>query len=140
MAWVIGYIAFLMSIPALVGFVVGVRVKRRRQAILRVATVKAMQATQWKGLARDGVAVKVAEIFTRAGMVLVARDGPAMTFAWPTRPWLTAFLVVVTFPIGPIYYLAAWLGGVRAIPLTIDIGNGEVWAGSSAPADQRRAA
>ncbi|NNG03375.1 MAG: hypothetical protein HKM95_04660 [Inquilinus sp.] len=140
MVWLIGYVAFLMSIPASVGVFVGMREKRRRQAALRVATVKAMQATQWKGLARDGVAVKVAEIFTRAGMVLVARDGPALTFSWPTRPWLTAFLVIVTAPIGPVYYLAAWLSGVRTRPVTFDISNGEVRAGGTSSAEQRRAA
>lgn len=125
MVWLIGYVGVLFAILAIAGVIVGTRTRRRRSSLIKRAKTAGAKATRWKGLAADGIAVKVAEIFTRIGMVLEARDGTVLTFEWPTRPWLTGFLLLITFPFGAVYFLAYRFSGGRPVPIAFDISNGE---------------
>ncbi len=139
MIWVWAYVALLMTILIIPGVIIGMRTGRRRTALINRARAASAKATRWKGLAADGIAVKVAEIFTRIGMVLVARDGKVMTFEWPRRPWLTGFLLLITFPFGAVFFLAYRFSGGRPVPVSFDISSGETLDGA-ARAPRRRAA
>lgn len=139
MAWLLGYVGALFVILALAGAIAGIRTRRKRMVLIRRAQKAAAKATKWRGLAADGIAVKVCEIFTRIGMVLDGRDGKVLTFKWPGRPWLTGFLLLVTFPFGAVCFLAYRFSGGRPEPVSFDISSGQTLDGS-APASQRRRA
>lgn len=140
MVWVLGYVGLLMTILIVPGVIVGMRTRRERSALIRRAQAASAKATRWKGLAVDGIAVKVAENFTRIGMVLVARDGQVLTFEWPTRPWLTGFLLLITFPFGAIYFLAYRFSGGRPEPVSFDIASGRAVDEPARTPTRRRAA
>ena len=139
MIWLWAYVGLLMTILIIPGIIIGMRTGRRRAALIHRAKAASAKATRWKGLAADGIAVKVAEIFTRIGMVLVARDGKVMTFEWPRRPWLTGFLLLITFPFGAVFFLAYRFSGGRPVPVSFDISSGET-LDATARAPRRRAA
>ena len=139
MIWIWAYVGLLMTILIIPGVIIGMRTGRRRAALIDRAKAASAKATRWKGLAADGIAVKVAEIFTRIGMVLVARDGKVMTFEWPRRPWLTGFLLLITFPFGAVFFLAYRFSGGRPVPVSFDISSGEALDGP-ARAPRRHAA
>ena len=139
MIWIVAYVALLMTILIIPGVIVGMQTHKRRAALIHRAKQASAKATRWKGLAADGVAVKVADIFTRIGMVLVARDGKVLTFEWPRRPWLTGFLLLITFPFGAVYFLAYRFSGGRPVPVSFDISSGEQ-VDESARAPRQRAA
>lgn len=140
MAWLLGYVGALFTILALAGAIAGIRTNRKRMVLIRRAQKAAAKATQWRGLAVDGIAVKVCEIFTRIGMVLEGRDGKVLTFRWPSRPWLTGFLLLITFPFGAVCFLAYRFSGGRPVPVSFDISNGETIGGPVQESPRRRAA
>ena len=140
MAWLLGYVAVLLIFLIIPGVIVGLRTHRRRSALIRRAMAVSVKATRWKGLAADGIAVKVAENFSRIGMALVARDGKVLTFEWPTRPWLTGFLLLITFPFGAVYFLAYRFSGGRPVPVSFDISSGEALDEQARTSRRRRAA
>ena len=138
MIWLVAYVAMLMIILIIPGVIIGMRTHRRRSGLIDRARAASARAARWKGLAADGIAVKVAEIFTRIGMVLVAREGTVLTFEWPARPWLTGFLLLITFPFGAVYFLAYRFSGGRPEPVSFDISSGET-LGEPARAPRRAA-
>ncbi len=140
MAWLLGYVAVLFTILAIAGVIVGVRTHRKRMVVIRRAQAAAAKATQWRGLAVDGIAVKVCEIFTRIGMVLEGRDGKVLTFKWPSRPWRTGFLLLITFPFGAVCFLAYRFSGGRPVPVSFDISSGQTIGGPVPETQRRRAA
>ncbi len=139
MIWLVAYVGLLMTILIIPGVIIGIRTHRHRAALINRAKAASAKATRWKGLAADGIAIKVAEIFTRIGMVLVARDGNVLTFEWPGRPWLTGFLLLITFPFGAVYFLAYRFSGGRPVPVSFDISSGEALV-EPVRAQRRRAA
>ena len=140
MIWQLGYFGVLLMILIIPGIIIGMRTNQRRTVLIRRAMAAGRKATQWKGLAADGIAVKVAEIFTRIGMVLVARDGKVLTFQWPSRPWLTGFLLLITFPFGAVYFLAYRFSGGRPEPVSFDISGGQSLDQPMRASARRRAA
>lgn len=139
MIWIVAYVGLLTAMLVIPGVIIGIRTGRRRAALINRAKAASAKATRWKGLAADGIAVKVAEIFTRIGMVLVARDGKVLTFEWPGRPWLTGFLLLITFPFGAILFLAYRFSGGRPVPVSFDISSGEALDIPVRPPRQRAA-
>ena len=140
MIWIAAAYVGVLMIPLIVpGIIIGMRTHKRRTVLIERAKAASAKATRWKGLAADGIAVKVAEIFTRIGMVLVARDGKVLTFEWPRRPWLTGFLLLFTFPFGAILFLAYRFSGGRPVPVSFDISSGEALDGPVRPPRQRAA-
>ncbi len=139
MIWLAAYVGLLLTILIIPGVIIGMRTDRRRKVLIDRAMAASAKATRWKGLAADGIAVKVAEIFTRIGMELVARDGKVLTFEWPRRPWLTGFLLLITFPFGAVFFLAYRFSGGRPVPVSFDISSGEA-PGEPMRAQRRRAA
>ena len=125
MAWLLGYVGVLFTILALAGAIAGMRTRRKRMAVIGRAQAAAARATRWRGLAVDGIAVKVCEIFTRFGLVLDGRKGKVLTFKWPARPWLTGFLLLITFPFGAVCFLAYRFSGGRPEPVSFDISSGQ---------------
>lgn len=140
MAWILGYIGMLLLILIIPGVIIGMRTHRHRSALIRRATAASARATRWKGLAADGIAVKVAENFTRIGMVLVAREGKVLTFEWPSRPWRTGLLLLITFPFGAVFFLAYRFAGGRPVPVLFDMSNGDAPGRVVRPASHQRAA
>lgn len=125
MIWLVAYVGLLMTMLIIPGVIIGMRTHRHRTALINRAKAASAKATRFKGLAADGIAVKVAEIFSRIGMVLVARDGKVLTFEWPKRPWMTGFLLLITFPFGAVFFLAYRFSGGRPVPVSFDISSGE---------------